>query len=104
MTYTSKSVPPKPPLKGSFPLDHDGDCKSLMQQYMDCLKVTVGCLSMVRQGTAHAGLPQQNQHVATRCRDASRQYLECRMAHGLMAPEEMHRLGFDKGGSADKTT
>lgn len=77
MAYTQRSAPPKPPLKGSFPLDHDGDCKTIQQQYMSCL--------------------QKNNYVATYCRDLSRQYLQCRQANGLMAEEDMNRLGFDQG-------
>lgn len=41
----------------------------------------------------------EHHHVATHCRHASKAYLECRMAHGLMAPEELERLGF--GADAD---
>ena len=29
-----------PPDKGSFPLDHDGECKPMKEQYMACLRAT----------------------------------------------------------------
>ena len=30
----------KPPDKGSFPLDHDGECKQVMIDYLKCLQKT----------------------------------------------------------------
>jgi hypothetical protein len=30
---------PTAPLKGSFPLDHFGECKHLMVEYTECMKV-----------------------------------------------------------------
>ena len=33
-----KSAPPRPPDKGSFPLDHFGECTNAKTAYMDCLK------------------------------------------------------------------
>lgn len=108
-----KSATPKPPEKGSFPLDHDSECGVLMRQYMQCLK--------------------ENEFVSRYCRTYSKQYLQCRMNKyvmgaariifknrniieyygallasinayysGLMAPEELSMLGFD--GTEDKMT
>lgn len=37
MTFGQKIFKPTPPDKGSFPLDHDGICKSSMSKYMKCL-------------------------------------------------------------------
>lgn len=56
MAYTPHSPQPRPPMKGAFPLDHEGECKELMQGYMACLK--------------------QHKHVATKCREWSQRYLE----------------------------
>lgn len=47
------------PDRGSFPLDHEGECKSVMSDYMKCLKA--------------------NKHDSGECRALSRKYLECRM-------------------------
>ncbi|XP_065189993.1 uncharacterized protein LOC135820876 [Sycon ciliatum] len=63
-----------PPLKGSFPLDHDGECKDRMRDYMECLKKT-----------------SQNSRA---CREESRQYLACRMEKDLMTKEPLDTLGF----------
>ncbi|KAI1421632.1 putative cytochrome c oxidase assembly protein Cox19 [Xylaria sp. FL1777] len=38
-TYTGKPVPPQ---RGSFPLDHDGECKHVMTRYLSCIKKVKG--------------------------------------------------------------
>lgn len=63
-----------PPLKGAFPLDHDGECKQVVSHYLACLK--------------------QFQSQQEPCRSLAKEYLDCRMRHGLMAPEEWSKLGF----------
>jgi len=52
------------------------ECKSAMEEYLDCLK------------------DNADQHY--KCRDFSRQYLQCRMDHELMAKENLDQLGFSK--------
>ena len=69
----------KPPDKGSFPLDHDGECKEFMVQYMKCL--------------------QQNKNSNSKCRSESRRYLECRMERELMAKEDFELLGYKEENS-----
>eukprot|EP00427_Karlodinium_veneficum_P032590 CAMPEP_0169194718 /NCGR_PEP_ID=MMETSP1016-20121227/6840_1 /TAXON_ID=342587 /ORGANISM="Karlodinium micrum, Strain CCMP2283" /LENGTH=120 /DNA_ID=CAMNT_0009271229 /DNA_START=68 /DNA_END=427 /DNA_ORIENTATION=+ len=64
----------KPPDKGSFPIDHFGECTNLKSEYMKCLK--------------------ENQFDNMSCRYLSKQYLECRMDKDLMSKEPMHNLGF----------
>ncbi|KAH7644452.1 chch domain containing protein [Dermatophagoides farinae] len=54
----SKLFIPKPPAKGSFPLDHYGECKHLMKQYTECLRET-------------------GSKVTTKCQSIAREYLEC---------------------------
>ncbi|KAL9050608.1 MAG: hypothetical protein Q9162_006530 [Coniocarpon cinnabarinum] len=71
---------PSPPERGSFPLDHDGECKQQMSLYLSCLKRTRGV----------------NQEE---CRELSKSYLQCRMDRNLMAKDEMRNLGFDKVGA-----
>ncbi|KAF9015029.1 hypothetical protein BDQ17DRAFT_1229900 [Cyathus striatus] len=61
------------PDRGSFPLDHYGECKDKMQLYMDCLKT--------------------NGSASTPCRALSKGYLDCRMAKGLMERDEWRNLG-----------
>lgn len=69
-----KALRPKPPDKGSFPLDHEGECKEFMTKYMECLKRTSNDNSL--------------------CRAESKEYLQCRMDRQLMATEDFKRLGY----------
>jgi hypothetical protein len=78
-TFSSKPNA-KPPQKGSFPLDHDGECKEFMIKYMQCLRI--------------------NKREATLCRQQSKDYLNCRMENNLMLREDWGKLGFREG---DKT-
>ncbi|CAI5468324.1 unnamed protein product [Closterium sp. Yama58-4] len=71
----SRSLQPVPPEKGVFPLDHFGECKEVMREYMDCLK--------------------QHGNQSDKCRDIAKKYLQCRMDRNLMAPQNLSELGFD---------
>lgn len=66
---------PIPPERGSFPLDHDGDCKHIISGYLRCLR-------------HEGGTNSEN------CRMLAKQYLKCRMDHNLMAPDSFSNLGF----------
>jgi len=66
---------PIPPERGSFPLDHEGECKSFMTSYLTCLR-------------NHRGYNSEE------CRGFAKTYLQCRMERNLMAPDEMKNLGF----------
>ncbi|KAI0508494.1 hypothetical protein F5B22DRAFT_620734 [Xylaria bambusicola] len=55
--YTGKPVPPE---RGSFPLDHDGECKHVMKQYLSCIKKVKGLND-------------------DECRNIAKSYLACRM-------------------------
>lgn len=65
---------PTAPIKGSFPLDHEGECKASMLEYMLCLN---------DKGQRNAD-----------CRDLAKIYFECRMNHNLMAKEDWNKLGY----------
>jgi cytochrome c oxidase assembly protein subunit 19 len=67
------------PQRGSFPLDHDGECKSVMAAYLACLR------------------SERGRNDA--CRGVARGYLQCRMERGLMAVDEMKNLGFGENGT-----
>ncbi|KAL4930142.1 uncharacterized protein BDV17DRAFT_49402 [Aspergillus undulatus] len=73
------NVKPTPPERGSFPLDHDGECKHLIQNYLKCLK-------------SQRGVNDEE------CRLLAKGYLACRMDKNLMAPDDFKNLGlvFDK--------
>ena len=66
---------PSPPERGSFPLDHEGECKSIMTAYLKCIKSAKGINK-------------------DECRMISKGYLQCRMDRNLMAVDEMKNLGF----------
>ncbi|PHH61294.1 hypothetical protein CDD81_524 [Ophiocordyceps australis] len=66
---------PTPPQRGSFPLDHDGECKHVMTDYLACMKKT--------RGVNEDG-----------CRDLAKSYLACRMDRNLMARDDFKNLGF----------
>ena len=74
MNPSQKVFQPTAPIKGSFPLDHDGECKEFMLKYMKCLK-------------------SHNQNNME-CKTQSKEYLNCRMNLGLMEKEDFKRLGF----------
>ncbi|RWS16116.1 cytochrome c oxidase assembly protein COX19-like protein [Dinothrombium tinctorium] len=65
---------PSPPEKGSFPLDHDNECKRAMLGYLQCLR--------------------EHRLNSSECRAQAKAYLKCRMDNDLMAKEEWKNLGF----------
>ncbi|KAI3634231.1 hypothetical protein MIR68_007835 [Amoeboaphelidium protococcarum] len=69
----SERYTPKPPQRGSFPLDKNGLCKDLAQKYMKCIKKNKGSIE--------------------KCRDISKEYLQCRMDRKLMEPDQFENLG-----------
>ncbi|KAI4872375.1 hypothetical protein NFI96_033640 [Prochilodus magdalenae] len=74
MNFGTKSFKPRPPEKGSFPLDHFGECKVFKETFMRCLR--------------------ENNFDNSLCRLQSKEYLECRMERQLMTKEPLERLGF----------
>ena len=74
----ARAQKPSPPERGSFPLDHDAECKHLISSYLRCLK---------SQNT-----PGENR---AECRLLAKDYLHCRMEKGLMAKDEWKNLGLE---------
>ncbi|PNI35070.1 COX19 isoform 1 [Pan troglodytes] len=73
MNFGTKSFQPRPPDKGSFPLDHLGECKSFKEKFMKCL--------------------HNNNFENALCRNESKEYLECRMERsrlGLLHSGRLH--------------
>jgi hypothetical protein len=84
---------PMPPLKGSFPLDHFGECKDFMLAYAQCMKVwhhgilTTAALVSRRPpqpasrsaATAVLAPSQESGGNSSQCRELSKKYLDCRM-------------------------
>ncbi|AQZ17437.1 COX19 (YLL018C-A) [Zygosaccharomyces parabailii] len=69
-----QALSPTPPERGSFPLDHDGECSDQMLKYIQCLKLVKG-------------------ENAPNCRLLAKEYLKCRMNHDLMDKDEWKNLG-----------
>lgn len=67
-------APVTPPLRGSFPLDHEKACHIEMLDYLWCL--------------------HSNKFKNDQCRGLARQYFECRMDKGLMDRDEFPKLGY----------
>jgi len=61
------------PLKGSFPIDHFKECDEYYKNYMDCIK--------------------SNSGASTKCRNETKEYMECRMNKDLMEKQELKNLG-----------
>ena len=64
------AIPPSPPDKGSFPLDHFRECSDAKSIYMDCLK--------------------QHDMQAEDCRHLAAAYLQCRMDACARRPHYLH--------------
>lgn len=74
--HYQRSFTPTPPLKGAFPLDKEGLCKTEMLEFMLCM--------------------HDKSSLNHECQPRIREYLECRMRNGLMDQEEFHKLGLGK--------
>ena len=85
---TPRSLPPSPPARGSFPLDHAGECKPHMTAFLACMRAQTEAAT----GGAHRGGEAAAAHAD--CKELSKAYLQCRMQRGLMAPEDLDSLGF----------
>lgn len=83
--FQQRINPISPPIKGSFPLDHEKVCKLEMIKYMLCLR--------------------EHKSINEECRDVAKNYFQCRMDSGLMARDEWSKLGYKDhtdGGTSPK--
>ena len=84
----------QPPEKGSFPLDHDGDCKAVLFLfhflfyfilfhfilfYCDFLSSFFILFLPSQKMKVYMGCLGRNEMVAEKCRGSLKSYLECRM-------------------------
>lgn len=74
----------KPPERGIFPLDHEGECKIKMRDYLKCLN--------------------NNKQDHFPCKKLSRAYLQCRMDRDLMAKDDLDTLGLGEDASTSSYT
>lgn len=72
----------KPPLRGSFPLDHDHVCQSQVLEFLQCIKC--------------------NRGDSQPCREIAKRYLECRMENELMDKGPLEDIGFFNDNDATK--
>ena len=82
--FGAKQFKPTPPDKGSFPLDHDGECKVQYLEFMICLA--------------------ENDQKNSLCRQQSMAYLDCRMKNGLMKKENWGKLGYSDLAKSDQNS
>jgi len=66
----------KPPINGSFPLDHGGACQDLVKGYLRCLAT--------------------NGNAQEPCKHLIKAYLECRAKKGLLKENDEAVLGLGK--------
>jgi cytochrome c oxidase assembly protein subunit 19 len=71
----------RPPQRGIFPLDHMAECRDPMEKYLHCME------------------EQKDQHH--KCRDLSKDYLQCRMDRDLMSRENLDDLGYSEQAKVD---
>ncbi len=76
MTFGQKIFQPKPPIQGSFQLDHEGDCKRQMLEYMLCMN--------------------REKNDNSKCRSEAGEYLNCRMEKNLMEKRDLSTFGYNK--------
>ncbi|KFH06664.1 COX19 cytochrome c oxidase assembly family protein [Toxoplasma gondii VAND] len=95
---------PRPPAKGSFPIDHLGECTDVKKKYLACLSRRQQVAPRADAEGASTSLSEAAErkwdHLP--CRRYAQEYLQCRMQHNLMAAEDMTALGF-KNGQPDET-
>jgi cytochrome c oxidase assembly protein subunit 19 len=74
-TFGQKIFQPKPPIQGSFPLDHEGECKEKMLEYVLCMS--------------------KSKNDSSKCRNQAKEYLECRMSRNLMEKQPLDTFGYE---------
>ena len=112
---TQRFSPFTAPLRGSFPLDREHLCDSMVSAYLKCLKEynnrrncseknkmsTDNLISTTTITTTNTNtiptLPLDNDNSSSSgelCRPLAKLYLECRMKAGLMTAEDLNELGY----------
>lgn len=84
---TQRFSPFTPPLRGSFPLDHDHICNPIVENYLKCLKE-------YNKSSNQSNTESETDSGGHNCRNFAKEYLECRMRAGLMTEEDLKSLGF----------
>lgn len=84
MTFGQRIFQPKPPIQGVFPLDHEGECKGEMLEYMLCMS--------------------REKQDSSKCRNQCKEYLNCRMNKNLMEKRDLKTFGFLDQENKEKIT
>lgn len=94
---TQRFSPFTPPLRGSFPLDHEHTCNNLIEDYLNCLR-QYNLRKNDKNGNDGDTTKIEDNNLASSsvglCRPLAKLYLECRMKAGLMTEEDLKSLGF----------
>lgn len=72
---STKTLKPRAPEKGSFPLNSEGLCQDFMKNYLECIK--------------------KHGYKGHECFLSSKNYVKCRMENGLMEREDLKKLGLE---------
>jgi len=70
MNFSTSKQYVRPPQRGIFPLDHDAECKNFIDKYLECLN--------------------DSNDVHHKCKQLSKEYLQCRMDNKLMSKENLN--------------
>jgi hypothetical protein len=107
MNFSSSKQFVRPPQRGIFPLDHDAECKPYMKVQLYCnilmfpfvsllfthaLSLLAFCLSNQQKVYLDCLKGEKQQH--NKCRELSKEYLQCRMDSQLMAKEDLNEVRF----------
>ena len=86
---SSRSASARPPEKGVFPLDHFGECKEVQELNVyatksllcdfDC-KLTRPLTPRLQLMQKYMACLRENNNLGERCREASKDYISCRMS------------------------
>ena len=99
--FGGSRIQARPPERGVFALDHDGEKKLWMLLFIFSYKLLeIRIITLMSSGECKAHMKsylgclkeKKGDHVD--CRELSKNYLQCRMDHELMSKEDMARLGF----------
>lgn len=97
MNFSSAKQSVKPPQRGIFPLDHDAECKPFMKVRLVLFFICLVCecimyLKKRFHVQKYISCLKDHQDKHHLCRDASKEYLQCRMDRELMAKEDLDQV------------
>jgi hypothetical protein len=99
MNFSTSKQFVRPPQRGIFPLDHDADCRVNMQVRNSHSRrgaTHTSYLLMLFCSFAQKYLKclKDSKDIHHKCRELSREYLQCRMDNQLMSKENLENVSF----------